>query len=184
MDLIFIPTYVAAALFAVLLTVKAIQRKYLSPLRAVPDANVLAPFSRFLWAFPQEHSGNITLELPRLHEKLGPLVRIAPNEVSYYSLEVYDAVHKVRSEFTKDPRIYGEFVQDGHPALFSITDPDEHAKRRRLMGQLFNLSKMDNLRELMLQQVNGLVHALRVKRNQAIDLVPACRALEADIVCE
>lgn len=64
------------------------------------------------------------------------------------------------------------------------SDPDEHAKRRRLMGQLFNLSKMDNLRELMLQQVNGLVHALRVKRNQEIDLVPACRALEADIVCK
>ncbi|KAL1614228.1 hypothetical protein SLS56_012160 [Neofusicoccum ribis] len=65
--------------------------------------------------------------------------------------------------------------------MFQI-DPDEHAKRRRLMGQLFNLSQMDNLRELMLQQVNGLVHALRMKRNQAIDLVPACRALEADIV--
>lgn len=51
----------------------------------------------------------------------GPLVRIGPIEVSFYSLDVYDLVHKVRSEFAKDPRNYGEFVQDGHPALFSIT---------------------------------------------------------------
>ncbi|KAF4309936.1 cytochrome p450 [Botryosphaeria dothidea] len=153
-----------------------IQRKYLSLLRAVPDASVAAPLSRLLWAFPQEHRGSITLDLPRLHEKLGP------NEVSFYSLEIYDLVHKVRSEFAKDPRIYGEFVQDGHPALFSITDAEEHAKRRRLMGQLFNLSKMDNLRELMLEQVNHFVRALTHGRHQPVDLVPACRALEADIV--
>ncbi|KAK0609856.1 Cytochrome P450 monooxygenase yanH, partial [Lasiodiplodia hormozganensis] len=176
------PTCGALLLLVILLVVKGIKRAYLSPLRAVPNASVLAPFSRLLWAFPQEHFGNITLALPRLHEKLGPLVRIGPNEVSFYSLDVYDLVHKVRSEFAKDPRIYGEFVQDGHPALFSITDAEEHAKRRRLMGQLFNLSKMDNLRELMLQQVDGFVRALKQGGHRPVDLVPACRALEADIV--
>lgn len=51
------------------------------------------------------------------------------------------------------------------------------------MGQLFNLSKMDNLRELMLEQVNHFVRALTHGRHQPVDLVPACRALEADIVC-
>ncbi|OJD38796.1 cytochrome p450 [Diplodia corticola] len=182
MSLAWPPAYVAILLLFTILIVEGIKRKYLSSLRAVPNASVLAPFSRLLWAFPQEHFGNITLALPRLHEKLGPLVRIGPNEVSYYSLDVYDLVHKVRSEFAKDPRIYGEFVQDGHPALFSITDAEEHAKRRRLMGQLFNLSKMDNLTELMLQQVDIFVSALKQRRGRPVDLVPACRALEADIV--
>ncbi|KAH7031818.1 benzoate 4-monooxygenase cytochrome p450 [Macrophomina phaseolina] len=163
-------------------TKQAIRETYFSPLREIPKASSVAPISRLLWAFPQEHLGNITLELPRLHEKLGPLIRIGPNEVSFYSLQVYDLVHKVRSEFVKDPRVYGEFVQDGHPALFSITDAEEHAKRRRLMGQLFNLSKMDNLTELMLEQVTCFVDALKQGRYQAVDLIPACRALEADIV--
>lgn len=36
-------------------------------------------------------------------------------------MEMYDAVHKVNSRFKKDPRVYGEFVQGGSPALFSIT---------------------------------------------------------------
>lgn len=51
----------------------------------------------------------------------GPLIRIGPNEVSFYSVEMYDTVHKVGSKFKKDPRVYGEFVQGGNPALFSIT---------------------------------------------------------------
>lgn len=51
----------------------------------------------------------------------GPLVRIGPNEVSFYSIDIYETIHKVNSGFSKDPRTYGEFVQDGHPALFSIT---------------------------------------------------------------
>jgi hypothetical protein len=36
-------------------------------------------------------------------------------------LDIYDAVHRVGTKFKKDPRIYGEFVQGGSPALFSIT---------------------------------------------------------------
>lgn len=48
-------------------------------------------------------------------------MRIGPNEISFYSREIYETVHKVGSKFKKDPRVYGEFVQGGHPALFSIT---------------------------------------------------------------
>lgn len=36
-------------------------------------------------------------------------------------MEGYNTVHKVNGGFVKDPRNYGQFVQDGHPALFSIT---------------------------------------------------------------
>lgn len=47
-------------------------------------------------------------------------MRIGPNAVSFYSLDVYDIVYGTGSRFRKDPRTYGEFVQ-GCPALFSIT---------------------------------------------------------------
>lgn len=52
---------------------------------------------------------------------IGPLVRIGPNEVSFYSMEIYDIVFKAGTKFRKDPTVYGEFVQGGHPALFSIS---------------------------------------------------------------
>ncbi|CCD50025.1 hypothetical protein BofuT4_P092970.1 [Botrytis cinerea T4] len=159
-----------------------IAREYFSPLSSIPNAGVCAPYSRLLWAFPTEFRGRITLDLPKLHQKLGPLVRIGPNEVSFYSMEMYDAVHKVNSRFKKDPRVYGEFVQGGSPALFSITDPVEHSKRRRLMGQLFNRSQMHKLEGLMLHHIEGFVQNIASSRD-GVDLLPVCRALEADIMC-
>ena len=51
------------------------------------------------------------------------------------------------------------------------------------MGQLFNRSKMDNLEELMVQHISEFIAAVKQK-GRAFDLMPACRALEADIICE
>ncbi|KAG0646770.1 Cytochrome P450 monooxygenase [Hyphodiscus hymeniophilus] len=92
-----------------------------SPLPDIPSASILAPVSRMLWALPLEFLGRLTLDLPILHEKHGPLLRIGPNEVSFYSLEIYKIVYSARSQFAKDPRVYCQFVQDNNPALFSIT---------------------------------------------------------------
>ncbi|KAK2049924.1 cytochrome P450 [Colletotrichum somersetense] len=128
----------------------------------MPNAGCGAGYSRLAWAFRQEYCGSITLRLPKIHEHLGPLVRIGPKEVSFYSIDIYDLVHKVNSGFVKDPRNYGEFVQDGHPALFSITDPDEHTKRRRILGQLFSRSKIVNLEGLMLHHVNEFVKSVEI----------------------
>lgn len=55
------------------------------------------------------------------YKQPGPLIRIGPHEVSFYSINVYSTVFKVGSKFRKDPRVYGEFVQGQAPALFSIT---------------------------------------------------------------
>ncbi|KAK1622458.1 hypothetical protein BDP81DRAFT_455263 [Colletotrichum phormii] len=101
--------------------VKTVTRAHASPLSNIPNAGWGAGYSRLIWAFRQEYRGNVTLELPKLHETLGPLVRIGPNELFFYSIDIYDTVHRVNSGFVKDPQNYGEFVQDEHPALFSIT---------------------------------------------------------------
>ena len=51
------------------------------------------------------------------------------------------------------------------------------------MGQLYNRSKMDNLEELMVQHVEQLVGAIK-HTTGSFDIMPACRALEADIICK
>ncbi|KAK1716874.1 uncharacterized protein BDZ83DRAFT_722671 [Colletotrichum acutatum] len=172
------------ALCVVVVTVfKAVTRAHASPLSRIPNAGWGAGYSRLIWAFRQEYRGNVTLELPKLHETLGPLIRIGPNELSFYSIDIYDTVHKVNGGFVKDPRNYGEFVQDEHPALFSITDIQEHAKRRRILGQLFSRSNIEKLEGLMLHHIEEFISAVG-KRSTSFDVGPACRALEADIICE
>ncbi|CEI68061.1 unnamed protein product [Fusarium venenatum] len=157
--------------------------EYTSPLSKIPNAGFGAAFSRLAWAFPQEYNGTITLSLPKFHERLGPLIRIGPNEVSFYSRDTYETVHKVGSKFKKDPRVYGEFVQGGHPALFSITDPVEHAKRRRIMSQLFSRSKVPQLERLISHHVQRFVHKIR-NNDSIVDLGVSSRALEADIMSD
>ncbi|KAL4878148.1 cytochrome P450 [Aspergillus karnatakaensis] len=169
----------------VLLLFRALYIYFCSPLSHIPSASILAPISRLLWEFPTEYRGQITLALPKLHQKHGPLVRIGPNQVSFYDIDIYKRVHSPGSNFVKDPRVYSQFVQDGHPALFSITDPKEHALRRRHMGLLFNRSRVPILIQMMVEEIlhfNSLLNSLRSRGSGLIDLVPTCRALEADIV--
>ncbi|UPL04164.1 hypothetical protein LCI18_015098 [Fusarium solani-melongenae] len=195
MALLSVPILAGALLAAVV--IHNLLRVYTSPLSKIPNAGFGAAYSRLAWAFPQEYKGTVTIDLPKLHEKLGPLVRIGPNEVSFYSRETYETVHKVGSKFRKDPRVYGEFVQGGHPALFSITqvhlvwylihrltldsDPEQHAKRRRIMGQLFSRTKVPQLEKLISSHVNRFVQLIR-DNGPNVDLAVASRALEADIM--
>lgn len=61
-------------------------------------------------------------------------------------------------------------------------DPEEHSKRRRILGQLFSRTNIAKLEGLMLHHINAFVDAVGQKRGP-IDVGPACRALEADIIC-
>ncbi|KAJ3546621.1 hypothetical protein NM208_g1915 [Fusarium decemcellulare] len=88
----------AATLLAATIIYKIVT-ELLSPLSKIPNAGFGAAYSRLAWAFPHEHRGTVTLDLPKLHERLGPLIRIAPNEVSFYSRETYERVHKVGNHF-------------------------------------------------------------------------------------
>lgn len=52
------------------------------------------------------------------------------------------------------------------------------------MGQVYNRSKMDNVHDLMLEEVQNFVSVLQAKAGTCVELVTACRALEADIICK
>ncbi|KAI8668433.1 hypothetical protein NCS55_00869100 [Fusarium keratoplasticum] len=167
MALFSVPILAAALLAAVV--IHNLLRVYTSPLSKIPNAGFGAAYSRLAWAFPQEYKGTVTIDLPKLHEKLGPLVRIGPNEVSFYSRETYETVHKVGSKFRKDPR------------LTPNRDPEQHAKRRRIMGQLFSRTKVPQLEKLISSHVNRFVQLIR-DNGPNVDLAVASRALEADIM--
>lgn len=69
-----------------------------------------------------------------------------------------------------------------HMELTHDRDPEEHSKRRRILGQLFSRTNIAKLEGLMLHHINAFVDAVGQKHGP-IDVGPACRALEADIIC-
>ncbi|KAK1928061.1 benzoate 4-monooxygenase cytochrome p450 [Papiliotrema laurentii] len=147
-----------------------------SPLDRIPSASKTTAWSRLPWTLVHEFRGDLTLLLPKLHKR--PLIRIGPNEVSYYSIDIYNTVHRAGGKFRKDPRNYGGFVQQGHPAF----EPGEHAKRRKLMARVYGKSKIGGTEELLGRHTEAWVASDRWAGS--VDLVTACRALEADIMSE
>lgn len=63
-------------------------------------------------------------------------------------------------------------------------DPKEHAQRRRHMGVLFNRSKVPILAQMMVEEISRFNTLLDNLSQGSLDLIPTCRALEADIVCK
>ena len=52
------------------------------------------------------------------------------------------------------------------------------------MGQLFNVSKISALEDMMAEKVNTFVQALDQKSSSPVQVIQACRALDADIICK
>lgn len=75
-----------------------------------------------------------------LHEKYGPIVLIAPAEVSCSSLPSFRTIHRISKPYLKSPW-YQNFVSK--PAnLFTMIDPKEHAGRRKLFASAFSKSSL------------------------------------------
>ena len=61
------------------------------------------------------------------------------------------------------------------------SEPGEHAKRRKVMARVYGKSKIGGIEELLGRHTEAWVASDRWAGS--VDLVTACRALEADIMC-
>lgn len=79
-------------------------RCFLSPLRHIPAGHPTARFSR-LWLTLVRLSRHENEWIRRLHEKLGPVVQLAPDELSYCSGEAIRDLHhgKLSKDFSYRP---------------------------------------------------------------------------------
>ncbi|KAI2890088.1 hypothetical protein CBS76997_6479 [Aspergillus niger] len=110
-----------------------------SPLRHIPG-----PLYTRVTRLPLKFSivtGRRIYFIHNLHQKYGPVVRIAPDEVSVSSLPEFKEIHRVGSAFLKTPW-YQKFAWDRNPGLFTMRDPKEHAARRKLFARVFSKSDL------------------------------------------
>ncbi|KAH8832608.1 benzoate para-hydroxylase [Flagelloscypha sp. PMI_526] len=96
-----------------------------------------------LWLAYQVRKGRRYLEVHKLHQKYGPVVRLAPNNVSVASREaiamVYGQGHKA---LDKSP-YYSAFTGD-KASIFSTVDREEHSRKRRIVSQAFSLHAIED----------------------------------------
>lgn len=94
------------------------------------------PMHYHRWAVPDKFKW-----AHRLHQRHGPVMLIAPNEVSVGSLEGLQMVHRMGTGFRKGT-FHENFQMGPEPSLFDMTDVRAHAERRRLFSRAFTAKSL------------------------------------------
>ncbi|KAL4790363.1 cytochrome P450 [Aspergillus venezuelensis] len=123
------------------LSVWILYTRVFHPLKAIPGP-FWASVSRF-WLGYQVSTGEFVDILRRLHEKHGPLVRIAPDEVSVADPAAVKVIYGAKSGFSKTdfyaPWAVGITPHGDH---FAQTDDLKHAARRKIVNSVYSMSNV------------------------------------------
>jgi hypothetical protein len=131
-----------ALLLLTTLLLRSLHKRYASPLRKYPGP-ILASVSR-LWKVKSTASGRTHLDHIALHRRYGPVVRIAPNEVSVASPEAARTLLSAGKRFFKTP-FYGVFPPPENPDIFTEVREDVHATKKRVANVPYGMAAMQQL---------------------------------------
>lgn len=145
------------ALLLTTLLVRALYKRYASPLRKYPGP-WLASVTR-LWKVKSTASGRTHLDHIALHRKYGPVVRIAPDEVSVSSPEAARTLLSAGKRFFKTP-FYGVFPPPENPDIFTETREDVHAMKKRVANVPYGMAAMQQLSPFINDTIELLVRKI------------------------
>ncbi|KIW77178.1 hypothetical protein Z517_09624 [Fonsecaea pedrosoi CBS 271.37] len=133
---------------------------YLHPLRRYPGPKAWAA-SRLPW-FYNTTSGQIHTRLTALHKQYGPVVRIAPNELSYTEPAAWRQIYGHRSvEMPKD--LDGAGIMPSFNGAYSIVNAphDHHLRLRRAIAPAFSEKALREQESMLQTYVDLLVSRLK-----------------------
>jgi len=134
----------------------------LHPLRRFPGPKSWAA-SRITWCVHQ-YQGRLHVEILRLHERYGSVVRVAPNELSFTSESAWRDIYGQRKlEMGKDP-IFRLHTPTGAQNIL-VADRETHTRQRRLLAHAFSESALRE-QEPVLQIYAGKLLACMAERAQ------------------
>lgn len=144
----------------------------LHPLASVPGP--FWPSVTRLWYMYRIYMGDMEVVQRRLHEQYGPLVRIAPNEVSTAEPSSIPKIYRNQRPLLKTDfyPVWGGSTISKQPDTFTVIDERVHSNYRRIVNPVYTLSNVlkteehiDTCSKLFVQRLGE--HADQAK---AIDL--------------
>ncbi|USW48751.1 Putative cytochrome P450 [Septoria linicola] len=116
--------------------------KYASPLRHYPGP-LLASGSR-AWKVWSTWSGHTENDHIAVHKRYGPVVRIAPNELSFASPKAAKEVLAAGKGFHKTD-FYGVFPPPENPDIFTETREEVHSVKKRYASNPYSMATMHTM---------------------------------------
>ncbi|KAL8828357.1 MAG: hypothetical protein Q9191_002640 [Dirinaria sp. TL-2023a] len=130
--------------------------------------------------------GDLTQRTKQIHDRYGPVVRLAPNELSFIDGQAWHDIyghHQGRPNFPKNP-LWMAPGPNGIHSIFSANDAD-HARYRRLLSHAFSERALRQQEHLVLQYIDLLVNRLVEKARSpdaVVDIVQWLNFTTFDIV--
>lgn len=111
---------------------------FFSPLSKIPNAHITAPISP-LWIVWKRFRGWNNRTIHDAHQRLGPIVRLGPSEISINCVEggiktVYGGGFEKHEWY---PRVFGAL---GTVSMFSMVRNKEHSARKRMLSNIYSKS--------------------------------------------
>ncbi|OTA68029.1 cytochrome P450 [Hypoxylon sp. EC38] len=144
-------------LIPLLFVTRLLYKRYASPLREYPGP-FLASCSR-LWKVISTASERTHLDHIELHRKYGPIVRIAPNELSFSSPAVARNVLSAGKRFYKTD-FYSVFPPPENPDIFTEIREDVHALKKKVANVPYSMAAMKQLSPFIDETIDFLVSRL------------------------
>jgi cytochrome P450 len=163
---------------------KAIYNLYFHPLRDYPGPNLRA-VTRLPHAYWQFKGKYVPATL-KLHEKYGPIVRVAPNELSYTHPDAWKTIYGNQpagtEPFIKNPKIYN-VAANGVAAIIAANEQDHH-RIRKALSPAFSEKSIQEESYIMQGYVDLLVDRLHklCKQGDPVDLVQWYNFTTFDII--
>lgn len=131
--------------------------------------------------------GDLTQRTQELHEHYGPIVRLAPNELSFIDAQAWQDIynhHQGRPNFPKNP-LWMAPADNGIHSILSANDAD-HARYRRLLSHAFSERALRQQEHLLSSYIDLLINRLRECASSSdtavVDLVKWLNFTTFDIV--
>lgn len=106
--------------------------------------------------------GDLTQRTQELHERYGPVVRLAPNELSFIGGQAWQDIynhHQGKPNFPKNP-LWMAPGENGIHSILSANDAD-HSRYRRLLSHAFSERALVQQEYLLLTYIDLLVNQLK-----------------------
>ncbi|KAG4423108.1 hypothetical protein IFR04_003745 [Cadophora malorum] len=138
----------------------ALYRLFLSPLSHFPGP-LLWSISRLPYAY-HVYVGRIIYTIASLHDTYGPVVRVAPNEISFITPEAWNDIYGTfkgdaggKSQMRKDPDLFFRPSEGSHDMTFELVDA-EHARQRRVFSHAFSDKSLRDQEPIIASYINKM----------------------------
>ncbi|KAJ5159288.1 Cytochrome P450 [Penicillium coprophilum] len=147
---------IAAATFAVYHAIRAVYLIFFSPLAVFPGSPwaALGEYWEAYWniGLRPGHKGQTLFKLEEMHKRLGPALRMGPNEVHIYDPAFYHELYRPGSRYYKDPSMHK--VLGAPSSTLAESDPVRHKQRKAPLEPLFSKKNILSLEPMLMEHVD------------------------------